>query len=244
MNYPQHVLKWTLDTIFPVRCMGCGKFSDKPTEYICRKCVKKIPLRKDFECIGCKTKTVLGKTCPNCKDTNPIDQLIAVSDYQNKFVVKIIKTFKYRLIEDLAQPISRLMKKHLIWLNATKKFNILSDDPIITPVPLHPRRLNWRGFNQSELIAKSLADGLNCRTEPGLLVRSKATIPQADIKEREPRLTNIRGTFKLAGASDLKNRTILLVDDICTTGATLNECADTLKKGGAAKVIGLVIARG
>lgn len=210
---------------------------------MCPKCIGMVKIKKNFECIGCNLSSSLGKTCIECRDTNSIDQLLVVLDYNQSLVVKIIKTFKYRLVKDMADIIAPIIKKYLVWLSLNKRLNILSDNPVITPIPLHSRRLNWRGFNQSELIARSLADILNTGINPNILIRTRAVDPQAEIIKREERLKNIGNAFELREGS-CAGKTFILVDDVCTTGATLNECARLLKNSGALKVIGLVIARG
>ena len=239
-NYPQRAYSWFLDLIFPVRCIGCGKFGD----YICRSCLGTILLKKNFECVGCKRNTPFGQTCFLCAKTNLIDQLLIVADYKNPLVEKTLKFFKYKFITDLERPLSVLMKKYLKWLTLDKKFNIFGANPLLISVPLHPRRLNWRGFNQSELLAKDLADTFQMEMAGDVIERMVNNVPQADIKEREERLKNLNGIFKILNKEKITGREVLLIDDVCTTGATLNECARVLKAGGATKVVALVIARG
>lgn len=245
MNYPQILINLALEVIFPIKCLGCGNFSSpKHPDYICEKCLKIIPIKKRFECIGCKSNSRLGQTCFNCKRVNHLDQLLIATDYNHSLVVKIIKTFKYRFVLNMIGPISLLLKKYVIWLSTNKKHNLNSDNPLIISVPLFYRRLNWRGFNQAELIAKSLADMLQAHCQPNILLRTKESKPQADISEKSERLKNPVNIFKLTENEFVKDKTIILTDDICTTGATLNECARILKEAGAKKVIGFVIARG
>ena len=244
MNYPQLISNWFLDAIFPIRCLKCRKFLAKSTGYLCKKCIRTIPINKGFECLGCKRRVSLGKTCPTCRNNIHIDQLLIVSDYENDVIVKLIKTLKYRFIIEVMGPISYVIKKYIVWLSASKKFNLLAEKPVIIPVPLHPSRLNWRGFNQAELIACSIADILNCDICPDVIRRVRDKKPQAYIEGREQRLQNVKEIFKISDENKIKDETILLVDDVCTTGATLNECARVLKESGAKKVIGLVIARG
>ena len=246
MNYPQRILEFALDTIFPIRCIQCGIFSSlKRSGYLCKKCLLSIPIKKQFECIGCKTSATLGKTCFQCKNNNFfLDQLLIVSDYKNPSIIKIIKAFKYRFIIEMIQPLSLLIKKYIFWLNNQKKFNIIGENPIIIPLPLHYRRLNWRGFNQAEIIAKSLADILQIDLETNLLERAGSR-PQAEIEIKEERIINAKEIYKKTqNLQKVKNRVVILVDDICTTGTSLNECARILKEAGARKTIGFVIARG
>ena len=123
---------------------------------------------------------------------------------------------------------------------------------IIIPVPLHRRRLNWRGFNQSELLANEIAGKSNLEVNTKLLIRWRNTKPQTKIKSMAERKENIKGAFKIGIVGTglkpvptelLKNKNIIIVDDVCTTLATLNECALVIKKAGAKKVWGAVVAR-
>ena len=253
-HYAQRALVWFLDAIFPIRCIGCGKFGN----YICRGCLGATSIKKNFECVGCKRNTPFGQTCYLCAKTNSIDQLLIVADYKNPLVEKALKFLKYKFISDLEGPLLVLMKKYLKWLTLDKKFNIFEasnpqaqraeqssyDGPLLIPVPLHPRRLNWRGFNQSELFARDLADTFQMEMVSDVIERIINSTPQADIKEREERLKNLNGIFKVSNEDKIAGREILLIDDVCTTGATLNECARVLKENGATKIVGLVVARG
>ena len=203
-----------------------------------------MSVKKTFECIGCKRNTPFGQTCFLCAKTNSVDQLLIVADYKDPLVEKSLKFLKYRFISDLERPLSVLMKKYLKWLTLDKKFNVFEGSPLLIPVPLHPRRLNWRGFNQSELLAKDIADTFQMEMALDVIERTGNAVPQADIKEREERLKNLNGIFGVKNGIRIAGREILLIDDVCTTGATLNECAKVLKASGASKVVALVVARG
>jgi competence protein ComFC len=241
MNYPQYIL----DVIFPIRCLGCGKLSSPKTGYICRKCLNAIPLKKKFECIGCKNQVSLGETCFRCRKNTSVDRLFTVYDYNDHLVTRMIKTLKYRFVSDIAKDMDFSVKKYIYWLAKDKKFNIIQDEPVIIPLPLHYRRFNWRGFNQAELIARNLAEATQRDIKTNIISRTSASKPQAEIEEREERLKNLRdNTFKIIDGSEIKDRAIILVDDVCTTGATLNEAARILKNEGAKYVTAFVIARG
>ncbi len=108
-------------------------------------------------------------------------------------------------------------------------------------VPLHPERVRARGFNQSELLATELSRRMGLGRPPGQLARTRATPPQVG-HDRLWRQNNVRGAFSWQGP-DLAGRSILIVDDVATTGATLEACADALKAGGAGSVIGAAVAR-
>ena len=240
MNYPQKSIVWLVDLLFPIKCLGCGRFGD----YVCRKCFGTTSIKKGFECIGCKRNTPFGQTCYLCAKINKVDQLLIVADYKNPLVEKIIKFFKYKFISDLGWPLSNLIKKYLKWLTLDKRFNVFEANPLLVSVPLHNKRLNWRGFNQSELLAKEIADTFQMEMASNIIDRTTNSVPQADIKEKEERLKNLSGIFRILSKEKVVGREVLLIDDVCTTGATLNECAKVLKANGVSKVVALVIARG
>jgi len=246
MNYPQRISNFILDTIFPIHCISCGRFSPQNRrDYLCKSCLQLIHIKKQFECIGCKKSSPLGKTCIDCRNEHwLVDNLLIVSDYKNPLLEKTIKVFKYRFVSDMADALNYLIKKYINWLVKEKKFNLAAENPIIIPVPLHPHRLNWRGFNQAKLIAQSLANCFQQNIYTDIMVRTKKSKAQADIKEKDQRLDNPKNKFKIINTQIIKNRNIILVDDVCTTGATLNECARLLKESGAKKITGFVIARG
>jgi len=111
-------------------------------------------------------------------------------------------------------------------------------------VPLHPYRQNWRGFNQSELLARSFANTFQMQSSDVGLIRTRKTAPQAHTDDKQQRAVNVAGIFFCPNPSVVAGRDIILIDDVCTSGATLNECARILKTAGGAKVTALVVARG
>jgi len=111
------------------------------------------------------------------------------------------------------------------------------------PVPLHRRRFNWRGFNQSLLLAKYIGDKFYLPVREDMILRVKNTKPQTTTKNEEERRKNIDKAFSCPNAEEMRGKNIILIDDVCTTSATLNECAKELKKAGAKNVWGLVVAR-
>lgn len=118
---------------------------------------------------------------------------------------------------------------------------------VIIPVPLHKRRLRWRGFNQAELLTKSVSEkispGFDIPVFSDLLIRKKYTQPQMNIKGYAARQKNMRDVFGVVDKKIIKDRRVWLVDDVCTTGATLFACAEALKRAGAKEVWSIVIAR-
>ncbi len=242
MDYSSRAADWLMDMVFPVRCIGCGAFTRR--EYLCRSCRTAIPRKNGQECIGCERPSPHGMTCARCAKDNAVDQLLVAADYKIPLIQNALKLMKYQFIADIAPNLSILLNRFIRSLTKHSAQDIFSDNPLVVPVPLHPRRLRWRGFNQSELLATSLAQHFLLRMDASVISRVRQTTPQADIQEREQRLDNVSDVFSCAHPENIKEQTVLLIDDVCTTGATLNECARVLKANGAKKVIALVVARG
>jgi len=235
--------KFFLDTLFPIYCISCSKYG----KWVCNHCLEKISINIEQVCPLCnKSITPDGKTCFDCKRKYSIDGVLVSSSYKlNKkktFIAKLVHYYKYRFISKLSVPLGKILKKTLLQ----------SDLPlpdIIIPVPLHPRRMRWRGFNQAELLSDYLGKyttvGLEIIVLKDVLLRNKYTIPQMEIKNYCQRRNNIKGSFSLNKkySKKIKGKNILLVDDIATTGSTLFECAKVLKQKNAKKVYGIVLAR-
>jgi ComF family protein len=113
---------------------------------------------------------------------------------------------------------------------------------LIVPVPLHPKRLRWRGFNQSVLLAREVSRAYDLPMNPFILVREKETSPQTQLSEEERR-KNVRRAFSVRSAESLDGKAVLLVDDVYTSGATVNECSRILVQSGAREVYVLTLAR-
>ncbi len=237
LRYKKRIEKFVFDTLFPISCIGCGK----EDEWICARCLEKIQLQNQQVCPVCeKATTPAGQTCFDCRRKNILDGLLVCTSYKEKIISRAVGYFKYRFVKNLSIPLGKLLVKSFF------KYEIPLPDVII-PVPLHSRRLRWRGFNQSQLLAaylgKKLAPGFDIPISENNLVRKYYTSPQMKIKNFKERQKNIQNAFAVLRKEEIKGKIILLVDDIATTGSTLFECAKTLKKSGAKKVFGIVIAR-
>ena len=214
-------------------------------------------------CAGCKrAETFL---CENCLARLPIstekisDEIFSVFDYQNPVVKQVIWLLKYRGIRDLARTMARPMYELALselfdqLLYAQNKGKIL-----VIPAPLSKKRLRERGFNQAEEIARHFVsfDPKSFSLESNLVAKIKDTKPQVSMKNRRERLKNLQGAFRIqhSSASDphgsaklkkrLKGKIVILIDDVCTTGATIEELRKTLKKAGVRQVFGLTSAHG
>lgn len=234
-----------LDTIFPIQCVSCGYYD----HWLCKECLDNIPLKIEQNCPLCKKSvTPNGETCFACRPHTPLDGILVASFYRNKkektIIAKLVHYYKYRFIADLKNPLGKILKKSL--LEST-----LSLPDLIVPVPLHVRRLRWRGFNQSELLAqylgKNILPNLEIPVLNNVLIRNRYTKPQMHIKNRQERMLNLKNAFifndNLFKNNIMEEKNIFLVDDVITTGSTLIECAQVLKKAGAKKVYAIVLAR-
>jgi len=260
----KRVNKAILDTLFPIHCLHCGNGDI----WICNECFRKIKMLSAQVCPYCEKINIPGGgICPRCKEKFlgkntpiPLDKLVVAATYKESIISHSIHFFKYRFIPDLSEPLGKLMIKSLIENN-------LPLPDLIIPVPLHKRRLRWRGFNQAELLANyisaNLAPGLEIPVANDVISRIKYTVPQMKIKNYSERKKNLKNVFvacpvksREAGAAsplfhrvdkntpkDISGKTILLVDDVATTGSTLFECGRVLKANGAQKIYACVIAR-
>jgi len=233
-----------LDTLFPMHCVSC----DQEGSFLCEKCFGKIELLDFQVCPKCeKLITAQGGLCDRCqKDRPALANLAVATKYKDNNLSKLVHLYKYNFVESLQLPLGRLLVKIIL------KTGLPLPD-LIAPIPLHPRRLRWRGFNQSELLAKyvaeNLAPGFPIPVVSNLVIRKKYTPPQMQIGKYAERRKNMQNAFVInnkfleKNPDFLKNKKILLIDDIATTGATLFECAKVLKQNGAKKVFGAVLAR-
>jgi ComF family protein len=137
--------------------------------------------------------------------------------------------------------LSRILSELMVDFIKTNR-QIIDDVDIIVPVPLSAGRLWQRGYNQSEILARALAKELGLSFS-NALVKTKSTRPQSELK-RDRRLNNVRGVFGIRRGARIAGKTILLVDDVLTTGSTLNECARILLESGAGRIRALTLARG
>ncbi len=218
-----------LDFIFPKKCVSCGRFG----AYICFACTAKIEVIEHPVCPICQRQAIGGKTHPGCRTKFTLDGLVVGFRYRGPIKLAISR-IKYKWIWDIAYTVNDLLAER-IW-----KFNI-PQEFVLVPIPLHVRRKNWRGFNQAELICQILAKKFGCKTQ-NLLKRQVETKTQVGLT-REERKKNIKGAFTL-NSSNVRGKTIILVDDVYTTGATMGEACRLLKQSGARVVWGMAIALG
>ncbi len=224
-----------LDFVFPLRCPGCNKKG----AWFCEECLAKLRPIEEFTCAVCGDQAIKGITHPRCQTKYTLDRLISIYEYKGP-IRKAIAWLKYKDVTGLAKVLADLMVEEVQELDIDFGF-----DTIIVPVPLHWRRAWTRGFNQAELLANHFGKSLNLEVRDNLLRRTRNTEPQIKLKYGERR-KNVSGAFEVLESrkSEVKGRDFLLIDDVCTTGATLNACANALKRAKARYVWALTLAGG
>ncbi|HNW09467.1 MAG TPA: hypothetical protein PK619_02980 [bacterium] len=222
-----------VDWLFPKQCLGCSLEGD----WLCPACRLRLKTKNICQCPLCRRRNLTGAVCENCRTKSTLAGLWVVADYDNKLVQKIIQAIKYRFIIDLAGEFDSLIADYFL------RFPAWSEDFVLVPIPLARKRFLARGFNQAELICLSVQRNFKNQIEY-LLKRDIFLSPQVELDSRR-RQENISGNFSLAGQVDnhMLDRRLVLVDDVYTTGATMQECAKVLHGAGFKEIWGLVIAR-
>ncbi|MBI2056078.1 MAG: hypothetical protein HYT37_01755 [Candidatus Sungbacteria bacterium] len=177
-----------------------------------------------------------GRTCIICRARTPIYAFFSPFSYRDPKIRTLIHDLKYKRMRVIAPLFAAVLQDYFSYYAVS-----LPDDAFLIPIPLHTKRRRLRGFNQAELIAKPLAEGLRCAFLPAMLVKTKKTKPQVGLLAEERR-ENMHGSFLTANAGKIAGKTVVLVDDVKTTGTTLEEAAYMLKRAGAARVWAVTVA--
>jgi ComF family protein len=222
-------LRRGLDVLFPPRCVACSQIG----AWLCNDCIASVEPVPQPICQTCGRSSPSGMLCSLCRVT-PIclDGVRSVALHTGALRTAI-HHFKYQGRQELASILGEML--HAYWEG--------SDLPadLVIPVPLHAARQKERGFNQAGLLAAVLARRAQLSLSHVDLVRSRATAPQVGLSAVE-RKANVKDAFSWNGAR-LNGCRVLLIDDVCTTGATLNACAQALRRGGARSIWALTLAR-
>jgi competence protein ComFC len=219
-----------VDFLFPKWCVGCGKEG----ELICYSCRRLLTRIMPPLCPRCGKPQSSGILCPSCVGWQAkIDGIRSPFKFEG-VMREAIHQLKYRNLRALVAPLAKLLQDYLT-------ANPLPGE-ILVPVPLHQKRLKERGYNQSNLLARELGKLINLPVVDDCLVRQRHAPPQARTSTLDERRTNVADTFTCLDHR-LKDKQILLIDDVSTSGATLDACAAALKASGATSVWGLVMAR-
>jgi ComF family protein len=217
---------WLLDLPLPRRCVGCAARG----EWLCAQCAATLPRLPAARCRICAVPLGGALVCPDCYRRPPPFEAVHAAYRHDGLARELVHRLKYRRGRHLAPTLGAAMAAALGPAPAPT---------LVVPVPLHPARRAERGFNQSELLAADVAARLG-RPLGDALERVRPTAAQTGLSPAE-RAVNVRGAFR--ARADLAGAAVLLVDDVCTTGATLGAAAGALRRAGAASVEALVATR-
>ena len=219
MSFLSTIINAILNVAFPINCVSCGI----PDSDFCLSCLAKAP----------------------SAERETAEWIFPMYDYRHPPIKKSLWLLKYKNRKGLAVIFAEVLHGRILEelsdLTLMENFN----DSILIPIPLSKKRYRKRGYNQAELICKELVNldkGENFTIESNVLIKTKETEHQAHIKDRNKRLKNLSGTFGVKNGESIKERNIILIDDITTTGATLEEAKKVLKEAGARKIIAFTVA--
>ncbi|OGH21424.1 MAG: hypothetical protein A2958_01380 [Candidatus Levybacteria bacterium RIFCSPLOWO2_01_FULL_38_13] len=228
-----------LDIFFPKYCVNCKKLGD----YICSDCFSFLSFDVEKICAVCNLPTFNNLTHPRCRKRYTIDGVFSSISYKGT-AKKLIYNFKYNpYVSDLEKLLTDIFYEGLIQKEEFHKV-LNSQKVVLVPIPLYHLRERKRGYNHASILAEQISKKLNipvCK----VLERIKNTKTQVNL-DKEERKKNLKNAFVIAPEfkNKLKGREVFLVDDVFTTGSTLLEAANTLKRSGVKKVFGLTLARG
>ena len=229
------------DLLFPKFCLGC----QKEGSFLCQDCKSLLDILEFNYCL-CDQKPIrLGyNICQKCKEKFLSGLYFALS-YEKNLTKKLIHQFKYKpYIKNLSEPLAKILIEHFI--KSGKNTNEVWENSALVPVPLHKRKLRERGYNQSEELAKELSKIIKIPVLTNVLIKTKSTSPQMELKkqERQKNLANAFSINKNCATPDVAQFSkIFLVDDVYTTGSTMQECARVLRSAGTKSAWGITIAR-
>jgi len=228
-----------LDIIYPIglRCLLCKSRDDNLISgWLCRSCMDNLPFVVPPVCPKCgKPVLVEGDICPDCLQTyHPYYQAMSILEYR-RGVPELIHRYKYLGERVLAKPMIEWMTQ------GVKKKGWHFD--IIVPVPLHRKKQRMRGFNQAAILAQGIGRNLSKQVICNNLIRVQDTPAQA-VLDKQERMANLQDAFKVVDPKAFKGKTVLLVDDVYTTGATVDQCSRILLGAGVYRVYVLTLATG
>jgi ComF family protein len=213
------IKEFILDLIFPKFCLGCKKEGT----FLCQDCFSTLEVLTTHQIFRGKN----------------LDDLYFSVVYESFLIKKLIKNFKYPpLVKELKKELAQLVISHFLLLDRKPDFSNF----VLIPIPLTKKRIKWRGFNQAEEIGKELVKFLKIPLISDCLIKIKENKAQVELSEKE-RKENVKGVFFIKNKEEIRGKNVLLVDDVFTTGATMEEAARVLKEAGVKKIIGIVIAK-
>ena len=227
-------LKAARDILFPCLCLHCEK--KIPQGYLCRECLEKIVFLYPPRCRCCaKPLFSASNTCKQCSGKiYPYQRFISTTAYQGP-MISLIHLFKYKNYDYLAGYLASLMVKYL----SKASFNPRNYH-FVTPVPLHRDKLKIRGYNQAELLAKLLSNYFKISFRDDIIINTNIRPSQTKLSLKK-RKKNVKGVF--AATEDLNDKRIVLIDDIFTTGSTVNACSQALREKGAEAITIITLSK-
>ncbi|SNB46914.1 ComF family protein [Geobacter sp. DSM 9736] len=229
-----------LDIIFPPRCHFCGSWMSNGNDlHLCDECLREMRSISSPLCTACgipfRTEGGINHLCSVCSTRHPPLTMRGALLYEGK-ARELIHRFKYQHKVQICRPLG------LFTAELLGNFVSAASPSLIIPVPLHPRKLRERGFNQSLLLGQVLARQWRVPLCRRSLRRTRFTLPQTELSAEE-RAANVRGAFAVWDDAAIRGKRILLVDDVCTTGSTIRECAKVLLRSGSEEVFAVTVAR-
>jgi ComF family protein len=242
----QSLLQSIFSVLFPSDCRLCrtplNNISRVP---VCDECLAEILPVRAPQCILCGDRLASAQLlmgdgrCVNCRDHEPaFDRAVSFSEYKGG-LRGLIHLLKYDKVTSASGPLGKMLAHAMAELRASG-----DSTPLLVPVPLHKERRHTRGFNQAELIAQAAVRHFTGKLEiaSDVLVRRRETISQVGLS-REERIENMHDAFRVSDPVRVTGRSVIVVDDVMTTGTTLSECARVLKRAGVERVWAATVAR-
>ncbi len=240
--YLEKVSNFLTELFFPSFCFGC----QKEGTFLCQDCTSTLEISEYNYCLCGKNPLRLpadsknGK-CSRCQNKELSGLYSALPYKERPLTRKLIHQFKYPpYIKSLSKTLAIIIAKHL--LLAQNNAEEIWGNSVLVPVPLEINKQKNRGYNQTEELAKELSKILKVTVASNILAKIKSTLPQMKLSKAE-RENNLKNSFKIKKSSEISGKRIFLVDDVYTTGSTMEECAKILKQNNAKTVWGIAIAR-
>lgn len=226
------------EAVFPSLCVACrySTFGRGPNWWLCSKCRAGLAANWATICPRCDKEIGFGSHRARTHEPGALESVSFLFRYEQPTVCALIHSLKYRYITGITATFAEFISGERLNL-----FRLPID--IVIPLPLHARRHRERGFNQSELIAASVSEIVVRPIVTDAFLKARSSRAQMKIKTPRERERNVRGVFRVASPEAVRGKNILLVDDVITTGATMEEAARVLRAAGARRVFGFVLAR-
>lgn len=231
------VIKLIGESFFPALCVYCGKEG----LWLCEACTQKSEPFPHAICPACDNRAIDGKLDDSCTQKTGLTRFLCAYPLKNNVIRALVHTYKYRYGSTLHKTISDLLAQ---WLKNQGVDGLFDDSFVIVSVPLHRARFNARGFNQSELLARDFSQCFKLPLLTDVLIRTKNTPSQLEARDKISRRQNMEDAFEIIKKDAVKNKRVIIIDDVYTTGATMRQCALTLRQAGAREVWGIAFARG